>query len=65
MKTSIAIINSSISLKEGNGKNGYNFYQWLKDAKNTYHKDMSLCEFWQKICFANCTEKSCFDKIPV
>lgn len=65
MKTSIALINSSIALKAGNGKNGYNFYEWLKQAKRDFRPDLSLFEIWKQITYAACTETSCFDRIPV
>lgn len=59
MKTSIAIINSSITLKQGNCYNGYNFYEWLKDAKKVWRPDLPLIQLWIQICYAVNTEESC------
>lgn len=65
MKATIALINSSIQLKTGNGKNGYNFYEWLKQARKDCRPDLTLFELWQQITFANCTEKECRDRIQL
>ena len=62
MKTvsiSIGLINSSINLKCQNGKNDFNFYHWLKEAQKNFRSDLSLKQLWVKICYANCTEKTC------
>jgi hypothetical protein len=65
MNATIALINTSIQLKSNNGKNGYNFYEWLRQAKKDFRPDLSLKEIYLQITFAACTEKSCFDTIPV
>lgn len=62
MKTSIAIINSAICLKSGNGVNGYNFYSWLKDTKP---ENVSLVNWFIKISYAGCTENSCKSKFSL
>ena len=59
MKATIALINTSIALKSNNGKNGYNFYEWLRQAQKDFRPDLSLKELYLQITFAACTEKSC------
>jgi len=62
MKTSIAVINSSINLKVNNGIMGYNFYEWLKQAQKDFRSDLTLTQLWLKISYAACTESSCKNK---
>lgn len=64
-KPSIALINASIELKKGNGKMGYNFYEWLIQTKKDLCPETSLFELWLRITFAYTTETSCFTKIPL
>jgi hypothetical protein len=56
---SIALVNSSIMLKTDNGKNGYNYYQWLRSCQKDLRPDLTLKEIWVKVSYANCTERSC------
>jgi hypothetical protein len=65
MKASIALINSSIELKKDNGKMGYNFYEWLQQAKKDFRPDLSLKELWFKITGAACTEHSFYGRFPI
>ena len=61
-KVSIALINTAIQIKANTFKvdtTGFNFYQWLKEARDKTQPNETLKGFWAKICLAGCTELRC------
>lgn len=64
----IAIINSSINLKSQANYTGrkekFNFYLWVKQA-HINRPDITFIQFYRLICLASCTEKQCYEHIPI
>ena len=46
---SIELINASIELKKNNGVMGYNFYEWIQEARKELFPYSTLLEVWEKI----------------
>lgn len=60
-----ALVNTAIEVKANNANKDFNFYTWLIAARNQFHPTTPLVEFYTRITFAMCTQKSSWSKIPV
>lgn len=65
MKTRISLVNAAIELKKDNGKNGYNFYEWIAQVKKDLRPDLTVSQIWEKVTLAYISEMSCCSQIPL